>query len=213
MAILCPDYDLLFAHVPRSGGLFVEHMLLEHLGGERIGRQHDTFRRLDLRRRSLIRVFTVRDPLAWYQSYWAFARHVAKRDSVWPTWDDGSRAHPTAELDRSCGRPDFEQFIRASLATFPNGFVRSMYCDYLNSATHVMRTSHLADDLEAVLRLVEFDRPSLVRDRDRVNEGETALKSRAVLPPEVEERILRVDNLQGLEFPYILADGRPTITP
>lgn len=208
MAILCPDYDLLFAHVPRTGGRFVESMLLEHLGGERVGRQHDTFRRLQLGRRSLVRVFTVRDPLPWYRSYWAFARQAAKRSSVWPTWDDGSRTHPTGELDRHCGRADFAQFVRAALGHFPNGFVRSMYCEFLNDATHVMRASHLVTDLEAVLRLVEFDRPSLVRDRHRINEGEPMQKDRAVLPPELEARILEIDNLDGLQFPFVVTDDQ-----
>jgi len=204
MATLCAEYDLLFTHVPRTGGLFVERMLLEHLDGTKLGRQHDTFRQLGLRQKPTVRAFIVRDALSWYRSYWAFCRQVARRGSVWPTWDDGSGTHPTAELDRTCGRPDFQRFVRAALENFPNGFVRSMYCRFLNGATHVLRNSHLAEDLEAVLRLVEFDRPSLVRDRAWVNEGEKRLKDQTVLPPAIESMVRDIDNFDGLAFPFIV---------
>jgi Sulfotransferase family len=215
MAILCRDYDLLFAHVPKTGGVFVEQILVEHLGGQRIGGRHETFRRLGLKEAPIVRALIVRDPVSWYRSYWAFARQVAKRNSAWPSWDDGTGRHPTAELDRTCGAPSFERFVLRALHQFPHGFVRSMYCNFLNGATHAMRTSHLTEDLEATLRLVCFDRPSLVRDRPRVNETRPRWKDRAVMSEATEQRLREVDNLDGLDFPFVvescanLSGGQP----
>jgi hypothetical protein len=203
VAVLCAEYDVLFAHLPRTGGRFVEGVLLEHLDGRLVGNRHDTFRRLGLRRMPTVRVFTVREALPWYRSYWAFARQVARKRSAWPTWDDGSGTHPTTELDRTCGYPDFERFVRTALERFPNGFVRSLHCDFLNGATHVLRSSHLAEDLETLLRLVSFEHPSLVRQRPPVHEGASQLKDRAVLPEEIAERVRQVDNFDGLAFPLV----------
>jgi hypothetical protein len=208
MAILCRDCDLLFAHVPKTGGVYVERALVEYLGGERIGGRHDTFRRLNLKRAPKIRAFVMREPLGWYRSYWAFQRQISKRDSVWPLWDDGSGRHPTAELDRTCGDEHFEQFVLQALSQFPNGFVRSMYCNFLNGATHVLRTSQLTEDVESLLRLVGFDRPSLVRTREPVNETQSQWKDQAVLSARTEEQLRDVDNLHGLAFPFI-DDPRP----
>jgi hypothetical protein len=203
MAILCEDCDLLFAHVPKTGGVFVEQFLIEYLGGERVGGRHDTFRRLNLAKVPSVRAFVVRDPLEWYRSYWAFQRQMTKRDSVWPLWDDGDGRHPTAELDRTCGSVRFEQFVLNALEQFPNGFVRSMYCKFLNGATHALRTSRLTEDLEALVALVGFDRPSLVRQRERVNETVRQWKEQATLSPQTEARLGEVDNLRGLAFPFV----------
>jgi hypothetical protein len=209
MAIICPDYDLLFAHVPKTGGVFVERMLVEYLGGERVGGRHDSFRRLKLDKPRGVRVFIMRDPVSWYRSHWAFQRQVSRREVAWPVWDGGTGRHPTAELDRTCGSAVFEDFILRAVRQFPNGFVRSMYCKFLNGATHVLRTSQLADDLEALLRLVSFDRPSLVRDRARVNETQQHWKDQAVMSEDLEQRLRVVDNLDGLAFPFV--SGSPAV--
>jgi hypothetical protein len=203
MAILCTEYDLVFAHVPKTGGAFVEHMLVEHLGGVKVGGRHDTFRRLSLRRFPPIRAFSVREPLSWYRSYWGFQRQISKRASAWPTWDNGAGSHPTADLDRTCGSPTFEDFVLRAIDQFPNGFVRSMYCRYLNGATHVLRTSCLTEDLEALLRVVSFDRPSLARDQPRRNETSKVWRTRAALSEDTELRLREIDCVDGLRFPYM----------
>jgi hypothetical protein len=210
MALLCKDYDLLFTHVPRTGGGFVERVLRDHLGGIPVGQQHDTFRGLNLNKPPAVRVFIVRDPLSWYRSYWAYQRNVAKRNSVWPLWDDGTERHPTVELDHTCGSPSFERFVRRALDRFPNGFARSMYCKYLNGATHVMCTSQLHTDLETLLQRIGFDHPSVVRGLPLVNEGDAGWLEKAVLSPGIEERLREVDSLEGLEFPD-LAAARPAV--
>jgi len=118
-------------------------------------------------------------------------------------WEAGEPGHPTYPIDRTGGAPQFDRFIRKVLKEFPNGFVRSMYCDFLNGSTHALRTSHLADDLEILLKIVGFEHPAVVREYPRANEGSSAFRQEAVLPPELEERIREVDNLDGLVFPYV----------
>jgi hypothetical protein len=203
--ILCRDYDLLFSHVPKNGGTFVERVLFQHLDGERVGRKHHSYRRVESKLDPVpsIRVFTMREPLSWYKSYWAHARAVTKRGSAWPIWEAGDPDHPTNPIDRTGGAPNFERFIRKVLKNFPNGFVRSMYCNFLNGSTHVLRTSYLTDDLEKLLELVGYANPSIVRDWPVANAGVKAFKEQAVLPPRLEARITEVDNLDGLTFPYV----------
>lgn len=89
------------------------------------------------------------------------------------------------------------------LREFPTGFVRTMYCEFMNGCTHALRTSHLSEDLEQLLRLVQFDRPSVVRDRPVVNQSVARWKDAATLPHELAQRITEVDNFDGLVFPYV----------
>jgi hypothetical protein len=210
MAILCADYDLLFTHVPKTGGKFVERFLTEHVRGRRVGGQHASFRQLTLASSPSLRVFIVREPISWYRSYWAY-QWRRSRGRAWPIWDKGMKTHPTALLDRTCGSPDFEEFALRVLSEFPNGFVRSMYCDFLNGASHVMRTSQLTEDFEALLRLVSFDRPSLVRDRPAFNVTKSRWKDGAVLSAETERRLREVDNLDGLGFPLLENSVQTTV--
>ena len=78
-----------------------------------------------------------------------------------------------------------------------------MHCDFLNGATHVLRSSHLAEDLELLLRLAAFERPSLVRELPPVHGSLPHIKDRAELPEELAERLRQVDNFDGLAFPLV----------
>ena len=109
MPVVCRDYDLLFSHVPKTGGTFVERVLFQHLGGKRMGRKHHTFRSLRMADPPSVRVFVVREPLSWYQSYWAFCRQATKRGSAWPIWEAGESGHPTYPIDRRGGARGVER--------------------------------------------------------------------------------------------------------
>jgi hypothetical protein len=205
MAIVCAKYDLLFTHVPKTGGMFVEQFLLDHLGGERIGARHFTFRRLELDDVPAVRAFVIRDPLDWYRSYWAYARSMTNHRAAWPMWSGGDPAHPTRELDIRCGSATFRGFLTKVLRHFPNGFVRSMYCDFANGATHALRAEQLNDDLEGLLQLVGFEARHLVHEQPRVNVTAPRRKAETALPAGLADRVREVDNLDGLVFNYVAA--------
>lgn len=209
MSIACDQFDLLFTHVPKTGGVFVEKLLADELNGHRVGSRHSTFRWLDLSDPPAVRAFTVRDPLDWYRSYWAYARGVVKRPAAWPIWQGGRADHPTHQLDQTCGSPHFETFVRNVLREFPNGFVRSMYCDFLNGSTHVLRTDRLATDLGTLLEVVGHPNPAVSSGRPRVNESNSDLKRQATLPRELENELREVDNLVGLTFPWVDGSTSP----
>jgi hypothetical protein len=202
MAILCDEYDLLFTHVPKTAGVFVEHLLVKRLAGRRVGGRHAPYHRIRLDTVPSVRAFVVREPVSWYRSYWAFSRQKSNTMAAWPTWGRGRDGHPTTTLDLACASQTFEGFVEKVLDEFPNGFVRTMYCNFLNGATHAIRMTNLRPDLEQLLRLVEFDRPSLARDFPAANETAARWKARTTLPEDLERRLAEVDNLDGLRFPY-----------
>jgi hypothetical protein len=143
--------------------------------------------------------------VSWYQSYWAYA-HASLGDSrAWPVWEGGNTGHPTRPLDLRCGHADFAAFVRRALREFPNGFLRSVYCDFLNGTTHALRCERLREDMEALLELVGYDDPSIVRDMPDAGPTAARWKGKAVLPPRLERRLIEVENLDGLEVPYIEA--------
>ncbi len=203
MAEYCEPYDLFVTHVPKTGGVFVEQVLINELKGQRVGGRHDTLRRINPDPLPTVRAFVVREPIGWYRSYWSFAMQTVKTPAAWPIWGKQRGGHPTSRLDSSCGSGTFETFVANVLREFPNGFVRSMYCDFLNGCTHALRTSHLRLDLEQLLSLVEFEHPEIVRELPAANESAVQLKSKAVLSEATERRLREVDNLAGLRFPYI----------
>jgi hypothetical protein len=203
MPTICRDYDLFFAHVPKTGGTFVSEILTKYLGGKPRNPKHDTFRQAQVEDPPSIRVFTVREPLSWYRSYWAYARSSMRHRDAWPIWEAPEVRHPTRPLDERCGHRDFSRFVGNILETFPDGFVRSMYCDYLNGSTHVLRHEHLRDDLERLLEIVDYIKPSVVRDVPSVGVTENRWTQRATLPKRLVAQLREVDNLDGLVMPFV----------
>jgi hypothetical protein len=203
VSIVCDDYDLLFTHVPKTGGIFVERLLLDELGGRKVGGRHATFRWLSLPQVPKVRVFVVRQPIDWYRSYWAYVRSIARSRAAWIIWDTGRPSHPTTLLDRSCGADTFEGFITNVVRHFPNGFVRSMYCDFMNGATHALRTERLRDDLAALLQLVGYATPGVVHERPPENQSPPKWTAKTTLPIDLERRLVELDNLDGLQLPYV----------
>ena len=151
MAVYCEPYDLFVTHVPKTGGVFVEQVLINELKGQRVGGRHDTLRRIKPDPLPAVRAFVVREPIEWYRSYWSFAMQTVKTPAAWPIWGKQRGGHPTRALDSRCGSSSFETFVANVLREVPNGFVRSMYCDFLNGCTHALRTSQLRLDLEQLL--------------------------------------------------------------
>ncbi len=203
MPIVCDRYDLLFTHLPQTGGKFVEHILLTRLGGRKIAPRHATFRATETRRPSSFRVFTVCEPVSWYRSYWAFSRSRMSHPDAWPVWEGGDDRHPTKRLDQSCGARTFATFVRNALTEFPNGFLRSTYCDFLNGSTHALRRERLEHDVELLLTAVGYQDPTFVRSLTFSDRLPPRWTDQAVLPEELEHELRQIENLADLEIPYV----------
>jgi tetratricopeptide (TPR) repeat protein len=83
----------------------------------------------------------VREPVAWYQSYWAY-----RMEGSWRTRFD---------LDRICAADDFDIFIRRVVSELP-GFLTAMFERYVGPSDRpidfVGRQENLAGDLATLLR-------------------------------------------------------------
>jgi hypothetical protein len=206
MAVVCDDHGLLFTHVPQTGASFVTDVLTGRLGGRLVEPSHGTYRRLDLETPPPIRAFSLREPVSWYRAYWVHARSAMTHPKAWPVWGLGDVQHPTHLLDTRCGHRDFAQFVGNVLRAFPNGFLRSLYCDFLNGATHVLRFERLGNDLETLLRHVGCADVTIARTTvEDVTARMQRLEARATLPPRLEQRLRDVENLDGLSIPYIVS--------
>ena len=99
----------------------------------------------------------VREPLAWYESWWRFMSSIDWR--VLGDENDPHRWYPTAMLN-GLGSPDFNTFVHNVLRKRP-GFVTEMYSWYVRpGVTFVGRTEHLRRDLQRAFKLMQlpFDR-------------------------------------------------------
>jgi hypothetical protein len=203
MPLICREHDLLFTPVPETADTFVQRVLERDLGGERTcGPEHASFRSLQIENPPSIRFFTVREPVDWYRSYWAHARASMKHPKAWPIWAGGDVRHPTLPLDERCGHRDFAHFVRNALRVFPEGFLRSVYCDFLNGSTHVLRYEHLREHLEALLEMVGHENPAVVHEmpNETIHDG---WRRQAVLPRQLERELRDIENLDGLSIPYV----------
>lgn len=170
MAIVLKN-DVLFLHVPKSGGNWLFHVLrAEGLMLGSISHKHATYdyvleptsrrnpkrpsprtpwSRVTARRHlsSTPKILcVVRHPLSWYESWFKY-----QSANGWRTWgEDGNirRWHPCAELN-GIRSDDFMGFMRAVNARHP-GFLTRLFGRYAQGAhTHVLRNEALAEEFLA----------------------------------------------------------------
>jgi hypothetical protein len=202
--VICRDFDVLYNDVPGTGGPLTARVLTDVLRGQRLEPTHLSFRRTPIVDPPSIRVITVREPVDWYRWYWARARASVVHPGAWPL-PLGHKAHePTRPLDERCGHGDFQQFVRNVIREFPDGFLRSVYCDFLNGATHVLRYDTLADDLTTLLRMRGGLASGSIASRGSAR-GVPTNKwwRRAVVSERLERELREAENLDGLDVPYI----------
>ena len=126
MSLYVPELDLLFVHIPKTGGTWVGRAIeacgyaVEQAKGAgshnlRMAYGHDCT------------AFTViRHPLAWYTSVWRGLKSSwgERRSRDWsgmhrtPTWS------PLRLLTETCGDPDFSTFVRNVLRRQPGFYTR-----------------------------------------------------------------------------------------
>lgn len=145
--ILVEDLDLLFIHVPQTGGTAVRRYLVEHLGGFPVARQHQVWEQVavTLPRREHLRVMTsIRDPLdQTVSSYYKVARD--HRGTIASGASGARRRRQAAYV--SSGSHDFEDwFSRYRRRVFSPRWLGSV-----RRSRWVLRFESLERDLLAAL--------------------------------------------------------------
>jgi len=189
----------LFLHIPKTGGSWVRHVLRRQ-GLVRMEWPHPHpdlnrvlnlpryypwhFAKQSLKLRSLrlhrevqqsYKFCFVREPHAWYESYWRF---MAGRN--WKSFHEERQEersfilkspwHPNSHLEKM-DAPDFDAFIHSVVNTYP-GYLTQMYGWYAppGAVEYVGRTESLVEDLLDVLNRVGIDvDEDAVRNTEKVN--------------------------------------------
>ena len=192
MAILTDRFILY--HIPKTGGTWgkvalknagVEYRYTKTMKGEHpfnLKRAHSTPDNVPAKaKEGRLGITFVREPEAWYRSYWAFrSRKGARRDEKFPAdglWSD-----------------DFDQFVNNILDAYPQGFVTTLYQYYTGAECEkvdfVGRQEYLLSDLIHALDAAgeSFDEGKLAMTPRR-NASPNKWKEAAVLTPETQQRI------------------------
>lgn len=169
MAVLLPDHDACFIHVPKTGGCWVE-AALERAGVKTeeapqavtVDKRHACPEHLSGRHRTCFAF--VRHPVAWCESWW---KYFYSEDPAVGNLPDLRVWHPQHCLV-SLMDEDFGVFVDNLIEAFPKGYLTWLYRVYLGHQKFpqvqlVGRQERLADDLVAILRRlnVEFDETAL----------------------------------------------------
>jgi len=191
MAILLTNSDTLILLVPKTGSTWIR-TVLERSGiphrhvGDRMYRGHGNLL-VHGRKNRAVACF-VREPYAWYRSYWAHRTHLGWR--------------PKYLIDRHCSNGDFGGFLAGCVRTFP-GFLTTLFEEYAGSRTHAIefvgRQESLADDL---IRLLHSSGESFseahMRRTQRINESPPG----GTCPEDVREMMCIAELSSILRFGY-----------
>jgi hypothetical protein len=220
--------DAIFLHVPKTGGWWVvavlERMNLvytrlrpDHADYERVF-WHDRFHRDFKVMRGILRraialprapvklnpggfkFCFVREPLAWYESYWRFMESLQ-----WKAWGDEiqpDRWHPLAALN-GLGSPDFETFIRNVNRKRP-GFVTELFGRYVRGDVAFGKQEDLEAHLLGFLRKMGHA-PDVadIRAIPRINETPSFIP-KPVWDPALREETMRLEYAGYVRYGYSL---------
>lgn len=203
--------QLIFYHVPKTGGRWVEKAMANCglLSGSKLGRffgekegikpegrplglrrQHSTpLAMLGRFKKGRYQFCFVRRPFEWYRSYWCYKFPGRRTD---PRLGSSRARFP---LDR-LWKNDFEEFLRAVLEMYPEGFVQQVYKCFVGPENNWMdfvgRQENLTDDLILALNGAgcDFDE-SVLRSTlpVNINAGNPALGEKAVASHELVKAV------------------------
>jgi Flp pilus assembly protein TadD len=182
---------------PKTGSTWLREKVRElgldvEVVGDPALREHDQLSCFDRSRYPFIGAF-VRNPVDWYQSYWAY-----RIERGW---------RPQYELDRHCASDSFEAFVRSAVTTLP-GAVGNIYESYVGPASQpidfVGRQEHLFEDFcRFLVAIGEADSAARLQAGDRIN----ATRTRPDFTGELKELITLSEWHTMERFGYL--DERP----
>lgn len=195
-----------FFHIPKTGGSWVTKVLKEmgicevdyrphfrHILN--LQAEHVTYRDIDKNRiKGKFSYAFVRDPVEWYRSFWKFRTAGG--------WD------MRFILDRECKNVDFNKFVENVARVFPEGFVSSIYKEYLghqlDQVDFVGKQENLKEDLEKALTLAgEVFSSERIKERKKFNvSNPPILKEKYQYKDDVLELIRRTERWAITKFKY-----------
>lgn len=124
--MLLVDDSFFFLHVPKTGGSFIQTVLLEHLPADDCGLDtHTPFARLPARAQGLPGFCVIRNPWDWYVSWFHYQSERGPRRTA-PIADPGKRGV-------------WEGALGAGEASFAEAVTRACNGDFEHPLTAVMR--------------------------------------------------------------------------
>lgn len=222
MAILIEDKNVMFLHIPKTGGRWVTEAIKRldlkcvevGLMHGYINPSHDRYKYKDKTLAEWANecfVFSfVRHPFEWHRSYWAYTmgvRSVNKKNGLefWEKFEPNEVWHPTHGIC-DCASSEFELYLRKVIHKH-RGFVTNMFNRYLyrpngKRIDYVGKQENLEEDFMFVLETnnILYDRDKIL-GINRVGGSKHRLKKRTeIWDNSTKEEIVRANHPIIKEF-------------
>jgi len=207
MALLLPDQKAIFLHVPKTGGLFIEHYLRSITKVQWLGNRHSHMRMIGsiAYDKRFFKFCFLRKPSDWYQSYWQMKMGETPIDQKhrkdhWFMLGIGHDRggihqlhHPTWDIDPFCGSDDLNEFVKNCSKL--DGYLNNLYKEFVGwgfaKCDFVGEFDNLIPDLKKVLNHLDIKfEPKALEQKPKYNPS----KKRQQLSKEVEADINYVES-------------------
>lgn len=183
MTVILPKS--IFLHIPKTGGMWVREALKKsELVIHEYDERHDFNKHINDQMvvDRPIRFCFVRNPITWYQSYWAMR---TKDDS----WDD------EALVDRLCASDNFRKFIDAVIGAFPDGHLNHLYAIWVNQCTIVSKMELFPKSLINILDMCgeKYNYDAII-NLPRQNIGDKKYKKLAIYSHGQKEKLRAIEH-------------------
>jgi len=158
------DNKLLFIHVPRTGGEWLEKNLEKNnIYFLSVGNKHDhacSNQAIHDMVKDVNSMVFLRHPAEWYKSHWELKMHREIK-ARYKLYEEKSFWHPTWDIDNECISEDFEQFVENCLNKFPS-FVSYLYDQYtrkppVSQIDNIFLTRELDNQLPQFFQKYDID--------------------------------------------------------
>ena len=191
MAIILPDYKVVFLHVPKTGGLWIENFFRQNAKATMIANRHSHIRMIGRLAydNSWKKFCFLREPAGWYKSYWQMKMGETPVFNVQGSGYNGTQAHwfplgighdrggvhalhhPTWDIDPYCGSNDLNEFVENCMKL--GGFLNRLYQNFVGwggaRCNYVGDFKNLIPDLREFLDEIKFPYTEESLKREKYN--------------------------------------------